>query len=218
MHTVFRNGLLLGTLLGLSLLFACSSKHHAAQEPLPPLSIGVVNFSQPTSDLELMAGYLPDNQGMIDPHTLMRLDADFRAALDKTGRSYKYLGAVSPHGEQKSSSFERFGSGNALHYWIGVGKKADVDFLIVPMLIDWREREGGEAGVTVSAAVTVDIFLIDARDQGNLLQRSFYREKQVSLASNILNISTFIKRRGKWVTAEDLAQEAMQKAIQEFGL
>ena len=218
MHTVFRNGLLLGTLLGLSLLFACSSKHHAAQEPLPPLSIGVVNFSQPTSDLELMAGYLPDNQGMIDPHTLMRLDADFRAALDKTGRSYKYLGAVSPHGEQKFSLSERFGSSNALHYWIGVGKKADVDFLIVPMVVDWHEREGSGAGVTVSASVITDIFLIDARGQGNLLQRSYYREKQVGLANNLLNFATFVKRGGKWVTAETLAKEAMDKAIQEFGL
>ena len=218
MLNAFRYGLLLGTLLGLSLLAACSSQFHTAQEPLPLLSIGVVNFSQPTNDLELMAGYLPDNQGAIDPHALLRLDAGFRAALDKTGRSYTYLGAVSPHGEQKSSSFERFGSGNALHYWIGVGKKADVDFLIVPMVVDWHEREGSGAGVTVSASVITDIFLIDARGQGNLLQRSYYREKQVGLANDLLNFAAFFRRGGKWVTAEALAQEAMRKAIQEFGL
>ena len=93
-----------------------------------------------------------------------------------------------------------------------------MDLLIVPMVIDWHEREGSNAGVTTSAAITTDIFLIDTRGQGNLLQRSFYREKQTGLASNLLNITTFAKRGARWVTAEELAQEAMQKALQEFGL
>jgi hypothetical protein len=218
MRDACRGGLLLGALLGLCLLASCSSRLHTAQTPLPDLSIGVVGFSQPTHALELIAGYLPEYQGVIDPNALPRLDADFRAALDKTGRAYKHLGPMPFFDDQKAGSSERLGRGNALSYWIDVGKRADVDILIVPMIIDWREREGSDAGVTSSAAVIADIFLIDARGQGNLLQRSFYREKQVGLASNILSFAVFVRRGGKWVTAVALAREAMQKAIQEFGL
>ena len=218
MKNAFRTTLLLGTLLGLGLLVSCASQPHKAQVPLPELSIGVASFLQPTNDLELMAGYIPDKQGMIDHSALMRLDTDFRTALSRTSRSYIYLDPIPPLQEQKVSRSERPDRSNALTYWTNIGQKAGVDLLIVPMVIDWHEREGSNVGVTTSAAVTTDIFLIDARGKGNLLQRSFYREKQVSLASNILDIGTFIKRGGRWVTAGELAQEAMQKAIQEFGL
>jgi hypothetical protein len=210
--------MLLGTILGLGLLTACASEIHKAQTPLPELSIGVACFSQPTNDLELMAGYIPDNQGKIDAGGLLRLDDGFRAALDKTGRACTYLNPIPLLQEQRAVRSEQPGRSSALAYWVNIGKKAGVDLLIVPMVVDWHEREGSDAGVTISAAVTTDMFLIDARGQGNLLQRSFYREKQVSLSNNILDIATFLKRGGKWVTAEELAGEAMQKAIQEFGL
>ena len=210
--------MLFGIFLGLGLLTACASPIHKAQTPLPELSIGVASFFQPTSDLELMAGYIPDKQGKIDHSALLRLDTDFRTALAQTSRSYRYLDPIPLREEQKAGRSERPGRSSALAHWLHIGKKAGVDLLIVPMVIDWHEREGGDAGVTTSAAVTTDMFLIDTRGQGNLLQRSFYREKQIGLANNILNITTFVKRGGRWVTAEELAQEAMQKAIQEFGL
>jgi hypothetical protein len=208
--------MLFGTLIGL--LAACASQPYKGQAPLPELSIGVASFSQPTNDLELMAGYIPDKQGKIDANNLLRLDADFRAALERTGRPYAYLDPIPLLQEQKVSRSDQPGRSSALDYWVKIGKKAGVDLLIVPMVVDWHEREGSDAGVTTSAAVTTDMFLIDARGQGNLLQRSFYREKQVGLANNILDLGTFIKRGGKWVTAGKLAEEAMQKAIQEFGL
>ena len=218
MKSTLRTVLLLGTLLGPGLLTSCAAPIYKAQAPLPALSVGVACFFQPTSDLELMAGYIPDKQGMIDEGALLRLDADFRAALAQTGRAYKYLDPIPLLEEQRPSRSERPGSNSALSYWVNIGKKAEVDVLIVPMVIDWHEREGSEAGVTISAAVTTDTFLIDTRGQGNLLQRSFYREKQVGLANNLMNLGTFIKRGGKWVTADKLAQEAMHKTIQEFGL
>jgi len=218
MKNAFRTMLLFGTLLILSLLIACASQPHKAQVPLPDLSIGVASFVQPTNDLELMAGYIPDKQGMIDPGSLLGLDTALRTALNQTSRSYKYLDPIPLLAEQRIQRSDQPGRSSALAYWINIGKKAGVDLLIVPMIIDWREREGSNAGVTISAAITTDMFLIDTRGQGNLLQRSFYREKQVGLSSNLLNITTFAKRGGRWVTAEELAQEAMQKAIQEFGL
>ena len=218
MKNAFRTTLLLGTLLALGLLAACASQPHRAQTPLPELSVGVASFSQPTNDLELMAGYIPDNQGIIGPDAVIKLDTDLRAELAKTPRVYKYLDPIPLQQEQKAGRSDRPGRSSALNYWVNVGKKAGVDLLIVPMVVDWHERQGSGAGVTISAAVTLDFFLIDVRGQGNLLQRSFYREKQTGLSNNFLEIGTFVKRGGKWVTAEELSLEAIQKAVQEFGL
>lgn len=209
--------LMLTTLLCLGMLGACSQPYKA-HAPLPELSIGVASFSQPTHVLELMAGYIPEDQGLIKPDDLLRIDADLRTALGKTKRPYVYLDPVPETKMQKAGRSERPGHSSALQFWVNVGKQAGVDLLIVPMVVDWHEREGSNAGVTTSAAVTVDFFLIDTRGEGNLLQRSFFSEKQASLSNNLMNIGTFVKRGGKWITAEQLTQEGIDKAIVEFGL
>ena len=44
------------------------------------------------------------------------------------------------------------------------------------------------------------------------------KEKQVGLSDNLMNFDTFLKRGAKWLTAQELAMEGMQKMIKEFGL
>ncbi|MFQ9492430.1 MAG: hypothetical protein ACLR0N_17105 [Bilophila wadsworthia] len=85
--------------------------------------------------------------------------------------------------------------------------------------LDWRERAGSSAGVTTSAAVNMDFYLIDVREPGGaLVSRSHFKEKQVGLSDNLMNFDTFLKRGAKWLTAQELAMEGMQKMIKEFGL
>ena len=51
-----------------------------------------------------------------------------------------------------------------------------------------------------------------------LVSRSHFKEKQVGLSDNLMNFDTFLKRGAKWLTAQELAMEGMQKMIKEFGL
>ena len=53
---------------------------------------------------------------------------------------------------------------------------------------------------------------------GALVSRSHFKEKQVGLSDNLMNFDTFLKRGAKWLTAQELAMEGMQKMIKEFGL
>ena len=107
----------------------------------------------------------------------------------------------------------------ALAHWAKIGKDMGVDLLIVPQILDWRERAGSSAGVTTSAAVNMDFYLIDVREPGGaLVSRSHFKEKQVGLSDNLMNFDTFLKRGAKWLTAQELAMEGMQKMIKEFGL
>jgi len=217
MKITLRSFPMLVALLSLSLLAACSQPQRA-QAPLPELSVGVACFSQPTSMVQLMAGYIPEPQGMIDGESLLRLDTNLRTELAKTKRTYRYLDPVTFSEGREVGLAVRQDRRSALAFWAEMGKREGVDLLIVPTVVDWNERQGSEAGVTTSAAVTIDMFLVDCRGSGNLLQRSFYSEKQTGLSDNLMNIGTFFKRGGKWITAEQLTQEAIEKAIQEFGL
>ena len=51
-----------------------------------------------------------------------------------------------------------------------------------------------------------------------MVQRAHYAETQEALTNNLLGIGEFFKRKGKWVTAETLCSEGMDKAILELGL
>ena len=180
--------------VSISLLAACQ-KTTPSTPDLPDLKVGVVGVEQPKGTTDLLAGFIPED----------------RVLKTTTHRSYVFIpkaGGADPR--------ERNG---ALAHWAKIGKDMGVDLLIVPQILDWRERAGSSAGVTTSAAVYMDFYLIDVREPGGaLVSRSHFKEKQVGLSDNLMNFDTFLKRGAKWLTAQELAMEGMQKMIKEFGL
>ena len=54
--------------------------------------------------------------------------------------------------------------------------------------------------------------------EGNIIGHSVYEVEQQGLTENLLNVGDFFKRQGKWVTAEELAREAMIKAVKDLNL
>ena len=77
--------------------------------------------------------------------------------------------------------------------------------------------EGSRAGVTSPAHVKVEFYLISAK-HGTVANRSVYEVEQTGLADNLLNMGDFFRRKGGWVTATELADEGIRKAIKDFGL
>ena len=92
-----------------------------------------------------------------------------------------------------------------------------VDLLVVPQMLELRERAGGELGVEKPAKIVMDIFLVDVRNE-TLIGRSRFEETQTALTSNLLEADKFFKRGGKWISAAQLAREGMVKAVKELRL
>ena len=182
----------------LVLLSACQSHIEAPPLPLPDLRVGIAPFTQPTQATELLAGFVPEAQSRIPAEAAQELDDALAARLERTGRRYSFL---SPGVVQGPLLEDGQGRRSALATWVQRAKEADMDVLLVPQVIDWRERVGGETGVVSPAAVVIDYFLVDARDDGALLQRSHYAVQQQALAENLLTIKAFLQRGGKWVSA-----------------
>ncbi len=201
-----------GLILSLCALTACQQAKSPVT-PLPELRIGVAPFTQPSATTELLAGFIPEVQGAIPTDSLAQLDSYLADALRGTTRTYSFIG-------MPATKLEKTGgrSLSALARWVEIGRKEGVDLLIVPMVINWQQRDGGNMGVRTSAEVMSDIFLIDVRGEGNLVKRSHFNEKQISLTDNMLNLGTFVRRGGRWLTAEELTQEAIARAVREFGL
>ena len=104
-----------------------------------------------------------------------------------------------------------------MRYWQNVGSCAGADYVVVPMLIDWHERDGSEMGATHPASVNLSLYLVDAHT-GGVIKHFHFDETQHSLASNILDARKFVARNGRWLSALELAQEGLKQGITELGL
>lgn len=194
--------------VSISLLAACQ-KTTPSTPDLPDLKVGVVGVEQPKGTTDLLAGFIPEDRVLASDQAVATFNEELMKLLKTTThRSYVFIpkaGGADPR--------ERNG---ALAHWAKIGKDMGVDLLIVPQILDWRERAGSSAGVTTSAAVNMDFYLIDVREPGGaLVSRSHFKEKQVGLSDNLMNFDTFLKRGAKWLTAQELAMEGMQKMIDQ---
>lgn len=182
----------------------------------PAYSVSVLPFTQPRSNAELVMGQLPEPQGRVDGSHLAVLDNRLQEALRerKNSRRYEFL---------SSSALPRVADGysanqpQALPVLARFAAGRDTDFLLVPQVIDWHEREGSRAGVTRPAHVRVEFYLVSAKN-GTVANRSIYEVEQTGLADNLLNMGDFFRRKGGWVSATELADEGIRKAIKDFGL
>ncbi len=205
---------LLATLL--CLVAACQKTIPAGPE-LPDLNIGVIGVTQPMGITDLLAGFIPEDRVLASPKAVTEFNETLLKKLrTETKRTYTFI----PEAMGADPSQARTaGHNGALAYWTSVGKKMKVDILIIPQIFDWHERVGGTAGVTSSAEVNMDFYLVDVRgEEGVLISRSHFQEKQISLSDNLINFDVFFKRGGKWITAGELALEGVDKMIREFGL
>lgn len=163
-------------------------------------------------------GRIPEGQGCISAGEMGLLDADLKELLlsKKNARPYTFEGA----GVVPAPSSLRFRAGSqpqALPAWAELARRTGKDFILVPQIIDWHEREGSQAGVTRPASVHLEFFLIRSQS-GTVQNHVVYDEEQVGLANNLLTVNDFVKRKGAWVTARSLAREGMEKMVKELGL
>lgn len=215
--------LFLFSLLCLSVQAAACSRAPQKTSEIPRVlshqySVAVMPFTQPTDACELIMGRIPEGQGCVSAGEMELLDADLKELLlsRKDPRPYAFEGAgvVPPPSALK---YKVGSQPQALSAWAALARKTGKDFILVPQVLDWHEREGSEAGVTKPAAVHLEFFLIRSQS-GTVQNHVVYDEEQVGLANNLLTVKDFVKRRGAWVTARTLAREGMEQMVKELGL
>lgn len=182
----------------------------------PSIKVSVAPFTHPLNPGQLISGQLPRIQGFIPEQDLQNLDMSLREVLlNNTKRNYNFLPANALPPDWNDGKVTPQPTG--LEKWLAYGKKYNVQYLLVPQVLDWHERQGSEAGVTEAAYVRLDFYLINV-PAGNVVAKSSFEEQQVGLADNLLDIVQFFKRKGRWITAGQLSADGMLKAVKDFGL
>lgn len=180
-------------------------------------TIAVAGFSQPQQPWEMLAGYPSGDETEVSREVLKSLDRILSEQLLEEKIS-PFLGSKQTQQCEEIILSELQGSRiSALEYWVRVGRCMPADYVLVPQLMHWKEREGSEWGVQSPAEVVLNLFLVDAKN-GRLADRFYFEERQKSLSENILTAPKFLKRGGKWVSAEELAGDGIEQGIKELGL
>jgi len=96
-----------------------------------------------------------------------------------------------------------------------VGGELAADGIVVGYLYRWRERRGYDYSVEKPASVFFEIQLFRVQD-GKMVWKGVFDKTQKSLMENVLGASYFVKDRGRWLTAKELAGEGMADVLKKF--
>jgi len=96
-----------------------------------------------------------------------------------------------------------------------VGSELEVQGVVVGHLYRFRERKGVAYTVEQPASVAFDLHLVRVSD-GTIVWRTQFDKTQGSLMEDLLQIAAFLRQKGRWVTAAELAEEGMEEALQTF--
>jgi hypothetical protein len=93
-----------------------------------------------------------------------------------------------------------------------IGEMVYADAVIVGRLLRYRERVGDEWGAKSPASVAFVLDLIDVR-RGDVIWSSRFDETQKALSDNIFALGDIGQRGIRWLSADQLAQEGVKKAV-----
>lgn len=145
---------------------------------------------------------------------------DEKAALYMTNTLYRLIGREShlkwgafQDEQDPSPLFGPFDlKTNHVHQLQALGRRKGADTIMVGYLYAFRDRTGSDYGVESPAHVAFELVLVQSRSGRIIWQRSF-EETQKSLSEDLLQLKSFLKRKGRWVSAKEMAKEALKEML-----
>jgi hypothetical protein len=98
---------------------------------------------------------------------------------------------------------------------IEIGRALGADAILTGHIYRFRERTGTKYAIETPAAVTFDLDLVRVND-GRVLWESHFKETQQTLTSNLFDFGKFLKRKGRWITAEEMAASGLEEILKTF--
>jgi len=127
------------------------------------------------------------------------------------------LNWVSPR--EAAAAFSRLASSNPTwtdrDIYVQIGKALTAEAVLGGHVYRWREREGTDYAANRPASVAFDLYLMAAED-GVIWWKARFDKSQISLSENVLDLKTFLKAKGRWMTADELAEIGLADVVETF--
>jgi len=96
-----------------------------------------------------------------------------------------------------------------------IGERVNADAVLFGRVSRYRERSGRGWGSEQPASVAFNLFLVDTAT-GKRIWSARFDETQQALSENLLNVGKFVKRKTRFVRADELAREGVTKAVADL--
>jgi hypothetical protein len=96
-----------------------------------------------------------------------------------------------------------------------VGEAFGVEGVVLGWVFRYQERIGSAIAVERPASVSFAIHLVGGKE-GRILWSGPFQETQQALSENVLRLGAFLRRRGTWLTARNLAGVGMDEVLVSF--
>ena len=98
---------------------------------------------------------------------------------------------------------------------VETGSALGADAVLAGYIYRFRERIGNRYSVDSPASVAFDVHLVNVAN-GRIMWIGHLDETQQPLSDNLLQLGTFIKRKGTWITADEIAFSGLEEMLQKF--
>jgi hypothetical protein len=99
--------------------------------------------------------------------------------------------------------------------YVQIGKTLSAEGVLGGHVYRWHEREGTEYAASRPASVAFDLYLMSAGD-GVIWWKARFDKSQLSLSENLFDLKTFLKAKGRWMTADELAEIGLAEFVETF--
>jgi TolB-like protein len=96
-----------------------------------------------------------------------------------------------------------------------MGQQLSADAVLVGRLYRYKERVGTKYAADSPASVAFDLNLVSVAD-GRLLWSGSFDETQQALNENLFLLGSFLKRKGTWITADEMAVTGLANLIEKL--
>ena len=95
------------------------------------------------------------------------------------------------------------------------GAELDADLIVVGYVFRYVERIGYDYSAEKPASIAFEITFVNPKD-GSTVWRGVFDKAQKSLMEDVLQIASFYKGGGKWLTARQLTKQGMDQVFKTF--
>ncbi len=202
----------------LLLILICGCGPKQGPFPIRPgKTLAVAPITCPSLPWEVISGCLLKGASRPSPSQLKKLDAYLMKQLTSSCDLHVLSLHITRQCMEILTRREEANISNPILFWSKIGACIPADYILVPQLLEFREREGGDWGVFVPARVVLSMSLIDVHKR-SLVSSYIFEEEQRPLMENLLSIKKFLRRRGRWVKAIELAEEGINQCLRGLHL
>jgi hypothetical protein len=216
MITIIRSQYMAAVILAACIVFFQSCARHTAETSentdVPPSFAHILVY--PCQD---MAGLFGSTQTVLSPLSGKAFETGSVESLAADFMTSETVRLLRRNGTHRftvySGSDANVGYGrDVIKRLSNTGHQMGTDAALVGYLYVFEERIGGSYGVEQPARVSFELNLVDTTN-GRLVWHRSFSETQQTLNENLFELGKFIKRKGRWITAREMAGQGLEKML-----